>query len=252
MNSKLTIVNQDLKFQKVSLIAPSDHYFIHLAAEVDHTMFPFFLWESKRKKDVLHALKSWCKQLEKEAGIIDATVFKASVIPPGKGKLLKERKDKVQVARYDVAVLIEVDSLAGLKLLQKQDNYQEMIRILKEKSSRLHMILARNVRRINPVDHRRSGVFLFNYFYADKVAQNLGIWEYTAGWFEQETGLDNSTLLLPLEGEISKYTIINHCRWDHLRAILPSLLFKRSFRRYVLANFYANQVAAMPILYKLA
>jgi len=36
--------------------------------------------------------------------------------------------------------------------------------------------------------------------------------------------------------------------WD----ILPSLLFKKSFHSYVLDNFYANKVAAMPVLYKLA
>jgi len=34
--------------------------------------------------------------------------------------------------------------------------------------------------------------------------------------------------------------------------ILPSLIFKKSFKEFVLNNFEANNVAAMPILYKLA
>jgi hypothetical protein len=106
--------------------------------------------------------------------------------------------------------------------------------------------------RIAPVDHSRGGFFLFNYFFADSVDQNLSVWNYTAGWFQSETGLDNSTVLLPIEPDQSKYSIINDCRWDSLRQILPSLIFKRSFHSYVLDNFAANNIAAMPILYRLA
>jgi hypothetical protein len=59
-------------------------------------------------------------------------------------------------------------------------------------------------------------------------------------------------VLLPAEPAKSQYSIINHCRWDRLRDILPSLIFKRTFRSYVLDNFAANNVAAMPTLYRLA
>lgn len=93
---------------------------------------------------------------------------------------------------------------------------------------------------------------MFNYFFADDTAQNVAVWEDTAGWWGQETGLNNSTVLLPREGEDSNYNIINHCRWDSLREVLPSLAFKRTFRTFVLANFEANNVAAMPILYRVA
>ncbi len=123
---------------------------------------------------------------------------------------------------------------------------------IRKTASYIHVITATNVKRINAVDHKRSGVFLFNYFFADDTNQNLDVWEYTAGWFEQETGLDNSILLLPVDRDKSKYNIINHCRWDKLRDILLSLLFKRTFRTYVLDNFEANKVAAIPILYRLA
>jgi hypothetical protein len=37
-------------------------------------------------------------------------------------------------------------------------------------------------------------------------------------------------VLLPRDGERSEYNIMNHCRWDRLRDVMPSLLFKRSFR----------------------
>jgi len=69
---------------------------------------------------------------------------------------------------------------------------------------------------------------------------------------QQETGLDNSTVLLPRDGERSDYNIINHRRWDRLRDVLPSLAFRKSFSTFVLANLEANNVGAMPILYRMA
>ncbi|WPR75753.1 hypothetical protein [Algoriphagus sp. NG3] len=57
--------------------------------------------------------------------------------------------------------------------------------------------------------------------------------------------------ILFLEMEKTEYSIINHCRWDNYLDILPSLLFKKTFKKYVLDNFYVNNVGAQPILYKL-
>jgi hypothetical protein len=102
------------------------------------------------------------------------------------------------------------------------------------------------------VDHGRDGVFLFNFFHADDLKKLTPTWEYTAGWFQEKTGLDNSEVLMPAEGEQSQYGIINHCRWDRWRDILPDLIFRPTFRSYVMANFDANGVVPMPILYRLA
>jgi hypothetical protein len=101
-----------------------------------------------------------------------------------------------------------------------------------------------------PVDHSRPGVFLFNYFSAKDVESNLFAWQYTAGWFQDQTGLDNSTVLRPV-GDDSAYTLVNHCRWDRMRDVLPSLVLKRSFREFVLRVFDDNGVAPRPILYRL-
>jgi hypothetical protein len=122
----------------------------------------------------------------------------------------------------------------------------------KENSHNLTCISASNTRRIGSVDHSKNGVFLFNYFYSDSLDTNLQVWNYTAGWFQDQTGFDNSTVLLPDEAAQVPYTIINHCRWDRLRSILPALLFNRTFKPFVLNNFEKNNTAAMPILYQLA
>lgn len=250
MRSKLTVVSQHLKFPTVSLVEPSSSYFIHIAAEVDGR--PDFFPSSRHKKQVIALCKSQCQKLRSVDGVLEASVFNAFLVAPGRGEFIKKRPGKVHVARYDLAVLIECKSEEAAKELHAHPAYVDMIQAISSAASFTHHITASNIRCIGPVDHSRQGIFLFNYFFADSVEQNLAIWDYTAGWFQAETGLDNSTVLLPTDAARSNYSIINHCRWDSLGQILPSLIFKKSFQSYVLDNFAANNVAAMPVLYRLA
>ncbi|WP_350276395.1 hypothetical protein [Kribbella sp. HUAS MG21] len=96
-------------------------------------------------------------------------------------------------------------------------------------------------------DHR----YLFNYFYTDDRDTLLKVWEYTAGWFQANTALPNSALMRPVDGEPADYGLINHASWPTWRTFLPSLIFRRSYRPFVLANFKANAVAAQPTIYRL-
>lgn len=251
MENELNILNPDLKFQKVALIAPTKSHYLLVAAEIDHSPLPFFLTTSNKKKHIIEQAKKCCAALRKEKYVLSAVVFKARLIPPGRGKFLEKRKDKVHIAKFDVAVLVETTSLESIEMIKSSSAFKETEKEIKRASTYTEIIQASNIKRINSVKHHKQGVFLFNYFYADRLQQNLDVWEYTAGWFQQETGLDNSTVLLPTDSASTAYTIINHCRWDKMTDILPSLLFKKSFRSYVLDHFYANNVAAMPVLYKM-
>ncbi len=250
-NTNISVVHPELTFDKVSLVEPSGHHYLLLAAEIDTSPLPFFLFTSSKKKELLKYSKTICQELELIDGVEDAVVFKAGLIPPGKGKLLEERPE-VHIAKYDVVVLIEVESESIAENIKSNKLYKDLEKKISEAANNTLYLSASNVKKIEAVDHGKQGVFLFNFFYADNVQQNIGIWEYTAGWFQRETGLDNSTVLLPENPEKSDYKIINHCRWDSYSNILPSLIFKKSFRSYVLDNFYANNVATIPILYKLA
>lgn len=252
MDTNLKIVNKQLQFKSVSLIEPTTNFYLHIAAEIDQSPFPVFMTTSFKKKNLINEAKQWCKELENEDDIVSAVVFKAILIPPGKGKFLTEQPGKVQTAKYDFAILIETTSPEKIESIKNSTEYNRIESMIKKISTNIHVITATNIKHINPVNHQKQGVFLFNYFYANNLQQNLDIWEYTAGWFQQETGLDNSTVLLPINQEKSKYTIINHCRWNKMSDILPSLIFKKSFHSYVLDNFYVNKVAAMPVLYKIA
>lgn len=252
MDSNLKIVNKQLQFKKVSLTEPTTNFYLHIAAEIDHSIFSVFMTTSLRKKKLIKEAKQWCKELKNKNGIVSAVVFNAILIPPGKGKFLTEQPHKVQIAKYDFAILIESTSLEKVENIKDTAEYKKIESTIKNISTNIHITTAKNIKHINPVNHQKQGVFLFNYFYANNLQQNLGIWEYTAGWFQQETGLDNSTVLLPIDQKNSKYSIINHCRWNKISDFLPSLIFKKSFHSYVLDNFYANKVAAMPVLYKIA
>jgi hypothetical protein len=200
---------------------------------------------------LLADLKGAAGELGARPGIVDATVFKAILVPPGRGAYLRQRPD-IHIARFDVVVLIETATGEDAERIRADAVWKKMEAAARGNARYVTVFSAGNIRRIGEVDHDRDGVFLFNFFAADNRDQNLAVWEYTAGWFQDQTGLDNSTVLLPAAGEASDYTIINHCRWDALRDIVPSLIFKPSFRRYVLANFEANRTAAIPILYRLA
>ena len=248
----MQIVNDHLRFPQAPLVEPTTSGFIHFAAEVDRRPPFLYVWESRRKRALLARCKELARRLERLDEVLSAVVFKAVFIPPGRGRFLRQRRGKVHIARFDIAVLIETTSVDAARTIRQHPLCQELEHTLREGASYVHAVVARNARRIGDVDHSRDGVFLFNYFFSDDTQENLDVWEYTAGWFAAETGLDNSTLLLPEPGERSEYGIINHCRWDHMTDILPSLLFKPTFRTYVLANFEANHVAAMPILYRLA
>lgn len=250
MPSELHVVNQQLRFPAVTLVEPTTSSYLHIAAEVDRR--PPFLPISRAKRDLLARCKAWCAQLAGEAGVIDTAVFTAVLIPPIPKSALAGRRGAVHVARFDLVVLIECEDAGARARLQGRTAYRAMEDAIRAAASYVHCVTATNVRRIGPVDHTRPGVFLFNYFHSDNTDQNLAVWNYTAGWFQAETGLNNSTVLLPDDPRESQYAVINHCRWDRLRHVLPSLIFKKTFHSYVLDNFTANNVAPMPILYHLA
>lgn len=248
---KLNIVGPAGVFPKVDLIEPPSSGYVLLALEIDRRLPFAYGIESRRKKGAIASLKDAAVRIAERDDVIEATVFKTLIAPPGRGKFLKQRPD-VKIARFDVVLLVELTGPAEAGEFKQSATFTEVAGPLEKEARASSVLTASSARRIGAVDHRRDGVFLFNYFYSDSLEQNLDVWEYTAGWFQEQTGLDNSVLLLPDAGQQQDYTIINHCRWDRLGDILPSLLFKKSFRSFVLANFEANRTAPIPILYRLA
>ena len=256
---ELNIVNPDPRYPRVNLIEPTTLGYIHLAAEVRPRPTPPqrlpFVPNGRAREELLSRLKMLANRLEQLESVEKATVFDAVAIPPTSrfSSYLKERADTIHLARFDLVVLIETASPEVAREVQQTPDYRALVEALESEAKDMHVMVGRNAKRIGDVEKTRDGLFLFNYFVADDANVALELWDYLAGWYEVETGLDNSTLLVPLEDEESDFLAINHARWE---GGLPRLLFrqlsKQSFRTYMLANLEANRVGAMPILYRLA
>jgi hypothetical protein len=246
----LQIVNADPRYSTAKLIEPTTLGYIHVAAEVDPRSMPF-LPNRREKSKLLRRLKELAHQLERLDGVEKVTVYDAIVFAPPSG-YVKERTASVHVPRYDIVVLIEAVSPEAARDVQKTAAYAALVDALRGKVSDRHLIVARNLKRVGDVDKMRQGLFLFNYFVGDDAQVTLDLWDYLAGWYAVETGMNNSTLLIPLDGERSDYVIINHARWDSLLRFLWQQFSKKSFKTYMQANLDANRVGAMPILYRLA
>jgi hypothetical protein len=251
---ELTIVHPDPRYATVKLIEPATCGYLHIAAEVRPRRLPPLqrLPAGREKSELIGSLKALARELERLDAVEKVTLYDAVAIPPAGFGYVKELGDSIHPARFDIVVLIETKSVTALDEVRGTGPYEALLDVLRRHAKRLHVMAARNAKRIGDVDKTRDGLFLFNYFVADDAAVMLRLWDYLAGWYAVETGLDNSTLLVPLDGEPSDYLAINHARWDES---LPGFLWrqfsKQSFRTYMLANLEANRVGAMPALYRL-
>jgi hypothetical protein len=244
-----TILKSQRQYQRVPLIEPVPAGYLHIAAVVEpslgRTPVPR---QTQRKTALLSELKTLAARLEQHEAVTKATVYRAVLVPPA-GR--DARRLATRTARYDVAVLIETTTPDSISDVEQDSQYQHLLDSITPAARELHLIRARCLRRVGDVDKTRQGLFLFNYFAAADPGVALDLWDYLAGWYAAETGLDNSTLLGPLSA--ADYVFINHARRDMPLPVFAARVFgKRTFRSYVLANLHANDTASMPILYHLA
>jgi hypothetical protein len=247
----LQLVNPDPRYSKVRLIEPAALGYMHVAAEVRAPQRTGPVLFSRERSQLIGALQVLGRQLERVPGVQKVSVYEAIAfgLPSA---YVRQRATLIQPARFDVVVLAETDSPDVTRDVRGFTEYQALVDYLAARSRRVHAIAARNIKRVGDVDKSRPGTFLFNYFVGENPQVVLELWDYLAGWYQVETGLDNSTVLAPLEGEASDFVIINHARWDgSLVSVLAKQLAKKSFRSYVLGNLDANQVGAMPVIYRL-
>lgn len=252
---QLKLVNADPRYGPVGVAEPPGRGYIHVAAAVRPRPVPQVSRQEPAKVQLIDAVKQHARHLEQLEIVHRVSVFDAIAMPPIDllGGYLAERAQSVRPARFDVVVLVEAASPTTARRVRSAPEFAAVTAALADAGSQLHIMAARAARWVGDVDTSRDGLFLFNYFVADDPDVMVQLWEYLAGWYAVETGLDNSTLLTPLEGEASDYVAINHARWDlSLPGFLARQLSKKTFRTYVQANLDANRVGAMPVLYRLA
>lgn len=243
----MKLVNDSLA-TTVRLTDPTADGFLLLAGEIGRWAGPLAL-PSRARRHLLNRVAAWCGELAARDDVIEAVTFRGALRPPGEGAELLHRAG-VRPARHDVVVLIRTTGTGSIEAVRADDAYRAMVAELERVARYGYRVAAGNTARIADVDHGRDHWFLFNYFHCDDAETVYAVWKYTAGWFQSRTALPNSTLLCPLDGERMDYSIVNHASWPRLRTFLPGLLFRPSFRSFVLANFKANGVAAQPIIYR--
>jgi hypothetical protein len=249
---ELQLVQSEFIYEPAKLNEPSISGYIHIAAEVQPSHIPF-LPASAEKTKFLEKLKGLVQQLEQHDRVMRADVYDAAAIPPFESfPNIQERKGAIRIPNFDVAVLVETKSPVDSKDLEHSAEYRDILDLLKDKAKQLHKMAAQNAKRVNDVDRSKGGTFMFNHFVADDREVMMKIWDYLAGWYEKEMGIDNSLLLVPTGGEQTDYMAVGHARLKgNAIGFVAKQMSKKSFKEYVQANLYANRVIAMPVLYKL-
>lgn len=247
-----SMVNASPKWPKSTLIDPSPLGYVHIGAAVEPRSGPGpVLRMSSNKKALIGRLKAHAKALEQRSDVVRVTVFRATAFMPG-GEYTKEHPE-TPAPNFDIVVLVEAASHDVVPAVQSSDEYRALLDELQPVAKRLHIHHAKNLKRVADVDKTRQGTFVFNHLFGKNPDIVLENWEWVGGWYHVETGLDNSTLFVPVEGEHSDFVAINNARWNiSLPHLVLKQLPKRSFWNYVTKNLDAHEIGAYPVFYKLA
>lgn len=144
--------------------------------------------------------------------------------------------------RFDAAMLIRTTSPATITQVQASTTYHRL--------NPAFSMTARNIRRIGQTDSTRSATFLFNHFTAPDRDGAVEKWEQLTGWYTAKIGVDNFTLLQPIDND-APYSVVNYVRLPTGPIQFLANQFTRpSFHRYVRAHLRSNSMTAMPILFK--
>jgi len=209
-------------FPKVQLTETTAYGYLLVAAEIDRRSM--LLPNSRRKDHILRDLRRMAAKLLEDRRVVDAYVFDGILDTLGRGEVVKQDRT-VRPARFDVVVLVEATSPEAAQSIRGTPTFARVEAWLNRESDHTYWLRATTVRSIRAVDHTRSGVFLFNFFYARRTDLNLAA-QYTASWFWDQIGLNNSMVLLPEDSSEARFRLINHARWDRLRDVLPALILQ--------------------------
>jgi hypothetical protein len=253
--ARLKIVNADPRYTRVDLAAPATHGYVHVAAAVRPNPVPRPEGAGPDKARLMEDLKVRGRDLQRLPTVERVTLFDAIAMPPTDrlSGYLRERACAVRPARFDVVMLVRALSPEAARSVMSTPEFAAITTALDGVARDVHVMAARAARRLGDVDTSRDGLFVFDYFVAEDARVLPELWTCLTGWYVVETGLDDATLLTPLDGEHSDYAAIDTARWDlSVPGYFARQLSKKTFRSYVHANLDANRVGAMPVLYRRA
>jgi hypothetical protein len=228
-------------YPQATFTDPTPYGYLYAGFTVDPPQHAPLVRRSRARDQAITRVGALARRFDEMAGVVRATVFRAVFMPPIKG-----------VPRFDVVLLVRTTSPEAIADVQAAEPYAQL--------GADSVIPAYNSRRIGvtepfapnatdaDIDTFTSANFLFNHFTADDPAQATAAWESLTGWYLAKTGVDNSTLLRPLDS--TPYAIINYVRLPSgpPRFLLNQLL-RPSFTTFVRATLRSHGMTALPVFF---
>lgn len=209
---------------------PTTDHFLYAGWRVDPPTRLPIVRRSDQRERVIERCRAYTAATERHEGVVSATVFETQMIPPLPG-----------IPRYDVLTLVRARTPD--RLAQAEADLQDL--------GPDFVMPAQNTRRIGDTDRTRSATFLFNHFTAEHPAVAMEGFDQVAGWFPDKLGVDNTTLLQPVDQTASPYVFVNYVRVPHgARGFLLAMLTRPSFHTHVRRSLRKNDMAALPLLAK--
>jgi hypothetical protein len=242
------ITNPGGRYHRASLIEPSHSGYVHIAAQIDPPARPGPARPTRARNEALAQLGRERARLAQQHPEWTVDLFRAVGFPPLDALPIPERY-RSTVAFYDVILLIKTTTPAELPSLSEDAAYQAMLDVVDRRARGVTITEARNARRIADVPSDQK-LHLFNHFLAEDTSA-LDVWDYVAGWYQQEMRLKNSEVLAPIDPNGTPFAFINHASWNMaLARFISRQLSRPSFRSFVLANLRDNDIGSLPYLYR--
>lgn len=239
------LINPRGTYRPAPLIEPTSNAYVLVTASVELQNRPGPVLHSSARSSVLAELAALARTLDTATGC-DTQLFQAVAFPPFQAMAADELPG--QVLRYDTVALIAAASDEALSAVEADPSYLAFVAALRDKSADFFATKTRNVKRIAAVPPSDK-LHLFNFFHSNNPAA-LEIWEYLAGWYQQEMNMKDSEVLFPVDPESSPFTFVNHASWNvGLARFVARQMSRTTFRSFVIANLSASRMGSLPLLY---
>jgi hypothetical protein len=215
-------------YPMAAFVEPLPYGYIYAGLTIDPPEHSPFVRPSIRRDEALRRYKVLTERLETLGEVVRATLYRTVLLPPIEG-----------APRFDVMVLVQTTSPETITRVRVSHMFTAL--------DADFVMPARNVRRIGDTETPQTGTFLFNHFRVEDSESAVKTWEQLTGWYTVKTGVDNSTLLQPIDA--SPYGFVNYVRLPRGAVqFMVNQLIRPSFHRFVRAKLRSNGMTALPLL----
>lgn len=216
--------------RRTVFLEPHPYGYVYVGARVAPPARGPFVRRDEERERTLAMFRVLADELEELPSVVATTVYEAVLMPPLEGG-----------PGYDVVLLVTVASPDDLADVLDSDAYRRLDGEL--------LMTARNTRRIGETGDDPSATYLLNHFTAPDPERAVEVWEELAHWYVDRVGVDNSTLLQPLEE--APYALVNHVRLPGGPVrFLVAQITRPSFFGRIRTALREGRMRALPVFYR--